>query len=187
MSEYYFWKGEKVRLRQFKESDISRKLEEYYDSEARRFLQDGITDLPPVTPEQYKKHFNLEDVELADNNLHSNIMFAIENFDGDFVGWINLWGRNPRSGVFNFGIGIFSEFRKMGYASDAIKIILRYGFYELRMQKCNSACCAANKASIKMHKGLGFKEEGLRRREIFTNNQYYDLQLFGMLREEFNG
>ncbi len=187
MKTNYFWQGELVRLRHFREEDAERKVEELYDSEARSYLQDGITDFPAPTVEQYKKYFKTDEITRSDDNLHKPFMFAIENFDGEFVGWINVWQRNPRSGVFEYGIGIFREFRKKGYAADAIKIILRYGFYELRMQKCNSACRDDNEASIKLHKSLGFKEEGRIRREIFTNNRYYDLLRFGLLKEEFKG
>lgn len=181
----YFWKGDLVQLRQFKEEDTKRKVDELYDSEARGFLQDGMTDLPPVSPEQYKNLYKIDDVDLYDNNLHKDLRFAIEDFNNQFVGWLTLWGRNPRSGVFSFGVSIFKEFRGKKYAKDAIKIILRYGFYELRMQKCNSGCRADNKASAALHKSLGFIEEGRIRREIFTNNRYYDLLKFGLLKEEF--
>lgn len=186
MNDYYFWEGKLVRLRQFQEKDAERKLEEFYDSEARRYLQDGITDLPPVSVEQYKKLFKIDEVKLYDNDLNKPLRFAIENFDKNFVGWLTVWERNPRSGVFTFGISIFKEFRQKGYAFDAIKIILRYGFYELRMQKCNSGCFLDNSASIRLHEKLGFKKEGIRRREFFTNNKYYDLLLFGLLKEEFD-
>ncbi len=112
MNDYYFWKGDLVRLRQFREEDVSRKLEEYYDSEARRYLQDGVTDLPPVSAEQYRKAAGIDDVSLDDNDFGKNLMLAIENFDDDFVGWINMWRRDPRSGVFECGMSIFREYRR---------------------------------------------------------------------------
>jgi RimJ/RimL family protein N-acetyltransferase len=187
MSHHYFWKGQVVQLRQHHEQDVERKLEEYYDSDARSHLQNGITDLPPVSPERYRSLLKLEEQKHADTNLHEPLDFAIENLDKEFAGWVNIWQRDPRSGTFTFGVSIFREYRQRGYASDAIKIILRYGFYELRMQKCNSGCRSDNLASIKLHQSLGFKEEGRIRRNIFTNNQFYDLLYFGLLKEEFTG
>lgn len=185
MKANYFWQGDLVQLRQFREEDTPRKLEEYYDSQARRLLQDGITDLPPVSFEKYNKATGRDQIQMDDNDFNKNLMLAIENADKEFVGWINMWRRDPRSGVFECGFSIFKDFRRRGYAADALKIFLRYGFYELRMQKCNAACFADNTASVKLHKGLGFKEEGCRRREIYTDNQYHDLLLFGLLKEEF--
>jgi RimJ/RimL family protein N-acetyltransferase len=42
-----------------------------------------------------------------------------------------------------------------------------------------------NDASVRLHKKLGFIEEGRRRRQFFLNGRYYDDLLFGLLREEF--
>ena len=51
---------------------------------------------------------------------------------------------------------------------------------------CNSACLHTNEASIRLHKKLGFLEEGRRRRQVFFNGEYHDEILFGMTREEFD-
>jgi len=64
--------------------------------------------------------------------------------------------------------------------------LLRYGFWEQRFQKCNSACADSNDASIRLHQKLGFVEEGRRRRQLFFNGRYHDDILFGMTRQEFD-
>jgi len=63
--------------------------------------------------------------------------------------------------------------------------LLRYGFFELRMQKCNSACIAINEGSIRLHRKLGFQQEGCIRRNIYLNGQLHDDLMWGLLREEF--
>ena len=183
--DHYFWKGDLVVLRQASETDIPKKLAEYYDSESRSFLQDGVSDLPPVPHEMYAEDYPGE-INADDRDLTKRIGFAIDNFDGDYVGWIVMHSREPRHGRFAVGgISIFREYRGKGYAADALRIILRYGFHELRMQKCNSQCRADNEASRKLHEGVGFVQEGVRRRNVYTNNQYYDEILYGLLKEEF--
>lgn len=71
-------------------------------------------------------------------------------------------------------------------AEDAVRILLRYGFWERRYQKCNSACVDTNEASIRLHEKLGFSEEGRRRRHWFLDGEYRDDVLFGLTREEFD-
>ena len=73
-----------------------------------------------------------------------------------------------------------------GYAEDAARIILRYGFLERRYQKCDSACAVGNQASINLHKKLGFVEKGISRRQWFYAGEYQDDTLFGLTREEFD-
>ncbi|MBP1904480.1 RimJ/RimL family protein N-acetyltransferase [Paenibacillus turicensis] len=114
-------------------------------------------------------------------------MFAIETLvNNQLVGFINLNSIDHKNGVFSFGLGVNKEHRNNGYATEATRIVMRYGFYELRMQKCNSSCVEINDASLKFHKNLGFIEEGRRRKIIYMNGKYYDNILLGITREEFD-
>ena len=154
-----------------------KKWQEWFDTEARRLLEYQL-DLPPVSLAEYTRQ--LEDVcEFKDTSRL--ISFAIDNLSGEFVGWINLFKGDPKHANFSFGISIFRAYRRHGYAEDAVRLILRYGFYELRLHKCNSECLAINQASIRLHQKLGFKEEGRRKETIYMDGGYYDIVLFGLL------
>ncbi len=83
-------------------------------------------------------------------------------------------------------MSIFREYQRKGYALNAAKLILRYGFNELRCHKCNSACLDINTGSIAFHQKLGFVEEGRRREDIFMDGCYHDEILYGMTFDEFN-
>jgi RimJ/RimL family protein N-acetyltransferase len=113
-------------------------------------------------------------------------MFAIENAEGINVGGISLHSREEKNGLFSFGVVISREHRRKGYAEEAIRILLKYGFWERWYQKCNSACAHTNDGSVVLHRKLGFIEDGRRTRELFCNGTYYDSILFGMTREEFD-
>jgi RimJ/RimL family protein N-acetyltransferase len=97
-----------------------------------------------------------------------------------------LHTKSHKNGTFSFGVIISGRHRRKGYAEDAVRLLLRYCFHERRFQKCNSACVHTNKASIALHKKVGFVEEGRRRRHLFFNGRYYDDVLFGLTREEFD-
>ena len=122
---------------------------------------------------------------MIDEDLQQRISFSIRDFEDDFVGWINMYARNSRHGTFSFEISIFREYRRKGYAEDATRILLRHGFHEPRMQKCNSGCRSDNIVSQRLHEKISFKQEGVQRRCYFTNNRYYDQILYGLLKEEF--
>ena len=83
----YFWQTEKVRLRPLHISDVEKKWQEWFDTEARRFLEYQL-DLPPVSLEEYTRQ--LKDIcEFKDTSRFYS--FAIDNLSGEFVGWINLF------------------------------------------------------------------------------------------------
>lgn len=177
----YFWQGEKVRLRPLRSEDAERFFINSLDSPSRQVLQIGI-ELPTsveLLQAFWEKHVGCKDVD-------GLILFVIENLDGANVGGLSLHSRDRKNGTFSFGVIINREHRRKGYAEDAVRILLRYGFWERRYQKCNSACVHTNEASIKLHHKLGFVQEGRRRRQVFFNGQYHDDILFGLTREEFD-
>jgi RimJ/RimL family protein N-acetyltransferase len=111
--------------------------------------------------------------------------WVIESRDGAVVGSIATHDCNRRCGTFGYGINVLSTHRRNGYASDAIRVVLRYAFEELGYQKVTVEVLAFNEASISLHQRLGFQSEGRLRRMIFTGGQYFDLLMFGMTKEEF--
>ena len=178
---HYFWQGENVRLRPMRMEDAEQRFFDSLDSPSRQVLQYRI-ELPTSVELQrsaLEKYAGCKDADGV-------IMFAIENGEGLSVGGISLHSRDEKNGLFSFGIVISREHRRKGYAEDAVRILLRYGFWERRYQKCNSACVHTNDGSIALHKKLGFVEEGRRRSGLFLNGKYYDDILFGMTREEFD-
>ena len=177
----YFWQGDKVRLRPLRPEDAEQSFINSLDSPSRQLLQLGI-ELPTsveLLRSSLQKYVGCKDAD-------GIILFVIENHEGINVGGISLHSRDQKNGTFGFGIVIDREHRRRGYAEDAVRILLRYGFWERRYQKCNSACIHTNEASIQLHKKLGFMQEGRRRRNLFFNGQYHDDILFGLTRDEFD-
>jgi RimJ/RimL family protein N-acetyltransferase len=176
----YFWQGEKIRLRPMRQEDAALWLAESTDSEGIRFLGYGI-DLPKSVKDA--EAFGEKYAEF--NSRDERIMFSIETLDGELVGGINLHGVDEKNGTFGIGTRIYRPFRGLGYALEAKTILLRYAFYELRLQKYNIRCLATNEAMIRHAQRLGCQEEGRIRRNVFTNGRYHDELLFGLTKEEF--
>jgi len=175
-----FWSGERVRLGPHSEELAEWSYGGTLDSRGRQLLRLGI-ELPTsveAVREELRKRADCKDVDGV-------IVFAIRAGDGRPVGGLSFHSRNAKNGTFGFGITVDRAERGKGYATEAVRLILRYAFFERRFQKCNSACIATNDASIAPHKRLGFVEEGRRRRQFFMDGVYYDDILFGLTREEF--
>jgi RimJ/RimL family protein N-acetyltransferase len=118
--------------------------------------------------------------------VNDEYRFKIENLEGDFVGTLNTHTCNPRNGTFSYGIAILPQYQRKGYASDAIKLVVRYFFHERRYHKVNVSVFSFNEASITLHERFGFQLEGRLRNMIYTDGKLYDELLFGMTREEFD-
>jgi len=77
------------------------------------------------------------------------------------------------------------EHQRKGYASEAIRLVLRYFFEELRYHKATVQVYAFNEASIRLHQKLGFQEEGRSRDMIYTQGRYVDELTFGLTFDEW--
>jgi RimJ/RimL family protein N-acetyltransferase len=177
----YFWQGLRTRLRPLSPDDAETSWQSLFDSPGRQLLQLGI-ELPASLDERRDKLTRLADCRDVDGL----ILFAIESLAGEYVGGLSYHTRDRKNGNFSFGVTVFAPHRGRGYAQDATRLLLRYGFLERRYHKCNSACMAENEASIRLHHALGFKDEGRRRDTIFYNGRYNDELLFGLTRDEFD-
>lgn len=171
----YFWENDHIRLRRFKESDWKKLYETQNNSEEVRYYEGGLE--PLKTEAKYKQYIL--------DNLESPHKFAIDDKDGNYVGTTSISGINESAGTFHYAIQIFKDYRKRGYAKEAVHIVLKYAFDELRMNKANSETIDTNYGSIKLHESMGFTIEGTRRQNVYTDGQYHDEILFGMTKEEF--
>ncbi len=137
----------------------------------------------PNSLEATRKHFG----RMATPDSGSDLFdFVIENTDGDVVGIINSHTCDRRVGCFMYGLCIAEPYRGRGYATEAILLVLRYFFTELRYQKVTATVYSNNAASQALHKRLGFTLEGQVRRTVFTQGQCFDELFFGMTVEEFD-
>ena len=177
----YFWQGEKVRLRPLRDDDAEPFFANSLDSPSRQLLQLGI-ELPTSVELLRSSLSKYEGCKEADGM----VLFIIETLAEENVGGLSLHSRDQKNGRFSFGVVVDRQHRKKGYAEDAVRILLRYGFWERRYQKCESACVHTNEASIRLHEKLGFVEEGRLQRHHFFNGKYYDDILFGLTREAFD-
>lgn len=66
------------------------------------------------------------------------------------------------------------EDQDVGYGTEAIRTILRYGFEELRLQRVGLSVFEFNTSAISTYQKIGFREEGRLRRVIERDDTYFD-------------
>jgi RimJ/RimL family protein N-acetyltransferase len=174
-----YWQGEKIRLRGIEPGDAPHFYRWNLDSERARMLHFVW---PPSSEASVVDWAETQSKQKFEND---SFHWVIENRAGEPVGSISTHRCNPRSGMFMYGIDIAAEHRRQGYAAEAIRLVLKYYFEELRYQKVNVTVSSQNEASIRLHQSLGFQEEGRLRRVLYTQGQYVDEFWFGMTAEEF--
>jgi RimJ/RimL family protein N-acetyltransferase len=174
-----FWQGRLVRLRGVEPSDAETFARWNLDSELAREL-DFVW--PPVSLAHVTS--DLEEVSLQGLEADA-FMWVIEGADAAAVGHIATHHCNHRDGVFSYGLSVGPEHRRRGYATEAVLLVLKYYFEELRYQKCLVGIHSNNPASAALHEKLGFVREGTLRRMFYTGGRFHGLHYYGMLKEEW--
>lgn len=174
------WQTERIRLRGVEPEDWKIFLDWDLDTETARLCY-----FIPF-PQSSASAQRLAQETALKRGEDETYTWMIENAEGVAVGNLNTHEVSRRNGTFSYGVALRREFWGQGYASEAIRLVLRYYFDELGFQKCNVGVYSFNDASIRLHEKLGFTREGAQRRSIFTRGQYYDNILFGITAEEFH-
>ena len=175
--------GKNVLLRPIKRSDISYFLKWFNDPEILQYL----TLYLPMTEMSEEKFIE----ELGTTRARSDALFVIEVIEDAStkpIGNCGLHGTNPKDNHATFGIVIGEkDYWSKTYGTEAARLIINYGFQQLNLHRISSSAVAFNERSIRLHKKVGFREEGRLRQRMFKNGLYHDLVQFGILREEWKG
>ncbi len=83
------------------------------------------------------------------------------------------------------GYWIGVPFWGRGYATEAARALVAYGFEVLHLERIHACHFAGNPASGRVLRNAGMIHEGTQRRHVVKWGRTEDLELYGMLREEF--
>lgn len=172
--------GKKVRLRAYRREDLPLALEYINEPEVKANLVIGIP--LPLKPEEEEKWY--ESLSVAKPETFS---FAIETLDEPrYIGGCGLNKIDWKNRVAQVGIFIGLElYRGQGYGTDAMKVLLKFIFDQMNMNKVRLEVFSFNARAIKSYQKCGFVKEGAMRQELFRDGQYHDIVAMGILRDEW--
>ena len=108
--------------------------------------------------------------------------------DDNIIGRVTIASINNINRTATLGIFIGDkDYRDKGYGTEAIKLILEYGFKYMNLNNIKLDLMAFNTRALKCYEKCGFKEYGRRRNCKFVNGKYYDAISMDILAEEFQG
>jgi RimJ/RimL family protein N-acetyltransferase len=115
------------------------------------------------------------------------VLFGVEYGDG-LVGYIELAeiSRISRRAAIGFVIGE-KDVRRHGVATNAVVLMLDYGFSLEDLERIYAEVYPFNQASVRLLEKVGFQHEGTLRRHEVHQGARTDLAVYGILRDEFYG
>jgi RimJ/RimL family protein N-acetyltransferase len=120
-------------------------------------------------------------------NQEGDLGFAIETLDDPpvLVGNIGLWGAHSKDRCATLGIALGREHIGRGYGTDAMRVIVGYGFREMGLHRIQLSVAPFNPAGIRAYQKAGFVEEGRHRESVLHDGRWYDEVLMSILDHEW--
>lgn len=152
------------------------------DTEQHRLAHDGPAQL--WSAKKIKEYF-----EKHSENTPQSFGFCIRTLaDDSLIGGVSLWVVSWSHADAWMGISIGDrDYWGRGYGTDAIQLILQYGFLELNLRRVSLGLHAYNERALRSYEKAGFILEGRVRGEILREGQRYDGIYMGILYEEWLG
>jgi len=165
----------RLRLRQYTEADIPGLLPLVGAKEV------AATTLRITHP--YTKQDARDFLELAKAPDKLGLAITLRN-DGRQIGGIGLRvDQQHQHAELGYWLGV--PYWGQGYATEAAREVLRYGFEDLRLHRIFASHFKHNPASGRILQKLGMHHEGCQREHLRKWDQFVDSELYGILRKEW--
>lgn len=177
MKAVRFLEGQKVYLRPIDVEDAGWYFESLYDSEVRKLTG---------TQKHHTKEQIVKYIEKKAQD-ESSVLLVIAERETDIpVGDIALGDIDPMNRNAYIRIAINnSTYMGMGYGTEAMLLLLNYGFGVLNLHRIELNVYSYNQRAIHVYEKLGFKREGVQREMLFYDHTYHDSILMSILESEF--
>jgi len=165
--------------------------------------------LSPINPDDYEKFalwindneigiftgrlarpisFDGERDALHSMSLNSHVFAIVDGENDEAIGVVSFLDRNILHR--NAELGIFigdKDYLSKGYGSEAVMLLLDYGFNVLNLNSIMLKVLSFNTRAIKSYEKCGFKEFGRRRQAMILGDRKFDSIYMDILAEDFTG
>lgn len=171
-------KGQRVLLRQIKESDI----DDRYDlgkSDEFTYMCGGDRSGKNLFPERECW------VAWYDSFLKEKYGWIIE-YNSKCIGSARLHHVSEADRNATYAIGIFDDsLLSKGVGTEVTKLVLEYAFKELRLHRVALKVLEYNKRAIRCYEKCGFKKEGVLRESAFIEGKFHSDIIMSILENEW--
>ncbi|EAA9756084.1 N-acetyltransferase, partial [Salmonella enterica] len=167
----------RIYLRPFESTDVDGYFPGLFDAEMRRLTGTQNS----FTRSQVERY--IENAAQDDSRLM--LLIALQEND-QVIGDIALMDMHTKNRSAHIRIAIDNtEHQGKGYGSEALLLMLDYGFGICNLHRIELEVYAFNPRAIRTYEKLGFQREGVRRDALFYNHLYHDAIQMSILEEEF--
>ena len=174
------FEGKKVRLRSFELSDLDKIMEDWNKIDLRR-------ELGPVVPHSRKEREEWIRSTWQDRSTGRSFAFAMDDIKtGEFLGHCILSNVRSINRTASVSIAIYKvKNRGKGYGTDAMRVLLKFGFDFLNLHRIGLNVFDTNPQAIRVYEKVGFTKVGVMRHTDFVEGQYVNDVAMDILEDEW--
>lgn len=106
---------------------------------------------------------------------------------GTFIGMIGLRLGKLKYRIAEVWYKLFPDHWGKGYATEALKELLRFAFKDMNLHRIEAGCAIGNAGSIKVLEKAGMIREGHKRKILPIRGEWVDNYEYAILEEDFTG
>lgn len=122
----------------------------------------------------------------ASPRLHY-VLGITDTASGIFIGMIGLRLGKLKYRIAEIWYKLFPDHWGKGYATEALKELLRFAFKEMNLHRIEAGCAVGNAGSIKVLEKAGMTREGHKRKILPIRGEWVDNYEYAILEEDFAG
>jgi ribosomal-protein-alanine N-acetyltransferase len=103
---------------------------------------------------------------------------------GELLGIVFLHSLDRHHGRAEIAFNVARSHWKRGIATEAARMVLRFSFARLELNRVEATCMPGNTGSRRVMEKLGMTHEGRLRRSHVRYDGFHDMDLFSILRDE---
>lgn len=173
--------GQKIVLRPYRPEDAEIILQGANDPELRRYTGTQASFTLEMTQRYVARYLDPETDDRA-----GFIIAHPETLDA--LGEVVILNIDPDNRTASLRIGMFSTAHlDKGYGTEALRLMVDYGFRELKLHRIGLDVLAFNERAIKVYEKIGFKQEGMLRDTLFYEGAYHSEIIMSILEHEWQG
>lgn len=115
-----------------------------------------------------------------------NLILAVETRDsGTMIGSANLIWLSEEHGQGEVGYTLHPDHWGRGYASEAVRAIMMFGFREIELHRIIGSCDDRNERSIRLLERVGMRREAHFRENEWVKGEWRSQLVYAILRDEW--
>lgn len=170
-----------ITLREIREEDAEDMLEWMHDPESQKGFQKNMLGVTLEEAREFCRNAKLREGLEQGQSIH----LAVAGEGDEYLGTVSLKQINLEYRSAELAIALRKKAQGHGVAAEAVGLLLKKAFEELKLHRIYLTVLADNTAAVRLYEKCGFIFEGELRDHLFLNGRYVSWKLYGILDNEF--